>query len=94
MGNKSEISVPLDKGHKMIMLMGEDKPPWTEYVDLCKMRDIPRSGIKPRSPALAEGFFTTEPTGKPEGASYSPILEKQFGVVDSSPQMAWVQIPV
>ena len=61
---------------------------------LCKMRDIPRSGIKPRSPALAEGFFTTEPTGKPEGASYSPILEKQFGVVDSSPQMAWVQIPV
>ena len=37
MGNKSEISVPLDKGHKMIMLMGEDKPPWTEYVDLCKI---------------------------------------------------------
>ena len=37
MGNKLEISVPLDKGHKMIMLMAEDKPPWTKYVDLPKI---------------------------------------------------------
>ena len=61
---------------------------------LCEMWDIPGSGIKPRSPALAEGFFTPESSGKPEGTSYSPVLEKQFGVMDSSPQMAWVQIPV
>ena len=60
---------------------------------LCEMWDIPGSGIKPRSPALAEGFFTTEPPGKPEDPSYS-VLQKQFGVMDSSPQMAWVQIPV
>ena len=37
MGNKLEISVLLDKGHKMIMLMAEDKPPWTKYVDLPKI---------------------------------------------------------
>ena len=28
-------------------------------------RDLPHLGIKPKSPALAGGFFTTEPLGKP-----------------------------
>ena len=30
---------------------------------LCIMWDLPRSGIEPMSPALAGGFFTTEPPG-------------------------------
>ena len=29
------------------------------------MWDLPGSGIKPVSPAVAGGFFTTEPLGKP-----------------------------
>ena len=29
------------------------------------MWDLPRSRIEPLSPALAGGFFTTEPPGKP-----------------------------
>ena len=29
------------------------------------MWDLPRPGIKPRSPALAGGFFITEPPGQP-----------------------------
>ena len=29
------------------------------------MCDLPGPGIKPASPALAGGFFTTEPPGKP-----------------------------
>ena len=28
--------------------------------------DLPNPGIKPRSPALADGFFTAEPSGKEE----------------------------
>ena len=32
---------------------------------LWDMWDLPRLGIKPVSPALAGGFFTTEPPGKP-----------------------------
>ena len=28
--------------------------------------DLPHPGIKPTSPALADGFFTPEPPGKPE----------------------------
>ena len=30
------------------------------------MRDLPRPGIKPMSSALAGGFFTPEPSGKPQ----------------------------
>jgi len=40
--------------------------------------DLPRSGIKPMSPALAGGFFTTEPPGKPGflslGSSFGLLL--------------------
>ena len=32
---------------------------------LCSMWDLPGPGIEPASPALAGGFFTTEPPGKP-----------------------------
>ena len=31
--DKLEISVPLDKGHRMIMLMAQDKLPQIEQVD-------------------------------------------------------------
>ena len=31
----------------------------------CDMWDLPGPGIKPTSPALAGGFFTTQPPGKP-----------------------------
>ena len=27
--------------------------------------DLPKPGVEPRSPALAGGFFTIEPPGKP-----------------------------
>ena len=31
----------------------------------CGMWGLPRSGMEPVSPALAGGFFTTDPPGKP-----------------------------
>ena len=34
MGDKLEIGVPLDRGHKVIMVMAEDKPPQTGPVNL------------------------------------------------------------
>ena len=33
--------------------------------------DLPGSGIEPMSPALADGFFTTEPPGKPPSILFS-----------------------
>ena len=40
---------------------------------LCNMWDLPGSGIDPVSPALAGGFFTTEPSGKPPVFSFYPL---------------------
>ena len=36
-----------------------------EWVAIPSPRDLPNSGIKPASPALASSFFTTEPLEKP-----------------------------
>ena len=36
-----------------------------EWLTIIYSRDLPDPGIKPMSPALAGGFFTTEPPGKP-----------------------------
>ena len=39
--------------------------PQREWVTIFFSRDLPDPGIKASSPALAGGFFTTEPPGKP-----------------------------
>ena len=36
-----------------------------EWVAIPSLRDLPNPGIKPLSPVLAGGFFTSEPPGKP-----------------------------
>ena len=41
-----------------------------EWVSYSPPGDLPDSGIKPASPALAGGFFTIEPRGKPSGAPW------------------------
>ena len=40
---------------------------WTE---LHSLWDLPRSGIRLRSPALAGEFLTTEPPGEPEAVAF------------------------
>ena len=37
-----------------------------EWVAIPSPGDLPGPGIKLASPALADGFFTTEPPGKPQ----------------------------
>ena len=37
-----------------------------EWVAISFSRDLPDPGIEPASPALAGGFFTTEPPEKPQ----------------------------
>ena len=36
--------------------------------------DLPRPGMESMSPALAGGFFTTEPPGRPQNINYFNIL--------------------
>ena len=40
--------------------------------------DLPDPGIKPSSPALAGGFFTTEPPGNYHGLNLEPPPRPQF----------------
>ena len=41
---------------------------------------LPRPGIKSVSPALAGGFFTTEPPGKPHKNSWNPFSSAQIHI--------------
>ena len=41
-----------------------------ERVAISPPEDLPNPGIKAPSPALAEGFFTSEPPGKPRNQTY------------------------
>ena len=42
------------------------------------MRDLPRPGLEPVSPALAGRFLTAAPRGKPPLAT---IIQHSFGIV-------------
>ena len=48
---------------------------WVAFFFFFPPRDLPDLGIRPASPALAGGFFTTEPPGKPSKS----ILGKKIG---------------
>ena len=45
---------------------------WLMGLVVCGTWDLPRSGIKPVSPAVAGRFFTTEPVGKPLVSPLNP----------------------
>ena len=49
------------------------------------MWDLPRIGIEPVSPALAGGFLTTEPPGKPFIANYNYLIHCLLICLLSSP---------
>ena len=42
------------------------------------MWDLPGPGLEPVSPALAGGFLTTAPSGKPDGDDFRLSIEGQF----------------
>ena len=48
-----------------------------EWVAMPSSRALPDPGIELASPALAGGFFTTEPPGKPRFIHSSPIFRDQ-----------------
>ena len=46
---------------------------WSE-LPFPSLEDLSNPGIKSSSPALAGGFFTTEPPGKPLNIYHDPII--------------------
>ena len=51
--------------HQATLSMGFSRPEYWNGLPFPSPGDLPNSGIKPESPSLAGGFFTTEPPGKP-----------------------------
>ena len=47
--------------------------PRLDSAALCRLWDLPGSGLKSVPPALAGGFFTTEPPGKPLQCILDPL---------------------
>ena len=49
---------------------------------LCGMRDLPGPGVEPMAPALAGGFLTTAPPGKPSLSSNLKYLGDEPSLLD------------
>ena len=53
-----------------------------EWVAISYSRDLPNPGIKPVSPELGGGFFTTEPLGKPHYCAI--ITERSLFIINNT----------
>jgi len=52
--------------HQAPLSMGFPRQEYWSGLSFPSPGDLPHTGIEPASPALAGGFFTTEPPGKPK----------------------------
>ena len=57
---------PRTRAHKAPMSMGFSRQEYWSGLPFIPSGDLPDPGIELESPALADGFLTAEPTGKPE----------------------------
>ena len=61
----SNSATPWTVAHQTPLSLGFFQARILEWVATSSSGDLPDPGIEPVSPALADGFFTTEPPGKP-----------------------------
>ena len=59
--------------------MGFSRQEYLSGLQFLSPGDLPDSGIEPVSPAMAGGFFTTEPPGKP---SVRSVRAEELGLID------------
>ena len=60
----NSFATPWTVAHQAPLSMGFPRQEYWSGLPFPSPRDLPDSGIKPTSPALADGFFTPEPPGK------------------------------
>ena len=64
------FAIPRTIGHQAPLCMGFSRQEYWSRQLFSSPGDLPNPGIEPPAPALAGGFFTTEPPGKPQGILY------------------------
>ena len=62
----SDSEIPWTTAHKATLSMGFSRQESWSGLPFPSPGDLPNPGIEPVSPALADGFFTTESPGKPK----------------------------
>ena len=72
------FEAPWTVAHQAPLSMGFPRQEYRSGLLLPSPGDLPDPGIKPVSPALVCGFFTTEPPGKPFNVSTSFSIWKLF----------------
>ena len=64
--NRVQLFVtPWTVAHQVPLSMGFPRQGYWSGLSFSSPEDLPNPGIEPMPPALASGFFTTEPPGKP-----------------------------
>ena len=61
----SDFATPLTVAHQAPLSMGFSRQEYWSGLPFPSLWGLLNPGIEPTSPALAGGFFTTKPTGKP-----------------------------
>ena len=61
----SDSATPWTAAHQAPLSLGFSRQEYWSGLPSPSPEDLPDPGIDPTSPALAGGFFTTEPCGKP-----------------------------
>ena len=79
------FATPWTVAHQAPLSMGFSRQEYWSGLPFLPPGDLPHPGIKPASPALADGFFTTEPPRKHE----VPITCMSFGLHPWEP-WGWV----
>ena len=61
------FETPWTEASQTLLSMGFFRQEYRSGLPFPSPGNLPDPGIKPASPALADGFFTSEPPGKPLG---------------------------
>ena len=85
---------PWTVAHQAPLSMGFPRQEYWRGLPFPPPGDLAYQGIKPVFPAFSDGFFTTQPTGKPTRNSYreSKEKEKAFGFTVAGTLMEQAEI--
>ena len=72
------LVTPQTVAHQPSLFMGFPRQEYWSELPFFPPGDLPNPGIEPASPALAGGFFTTEPPGKPLDKNTAYIFQGDF----------------
>jgi len=80
------FATPWTIAHQAPLSMGFSRQEYWSGLPFPSAGDLPGPGIEPASPALAGGFLTTEPPGKPLDQFYARVIYIQQNIPISSLQ--------